>query len=104
MASDKLEAQYKELDTQIESLMKCQPLPEAEVKVLCDKAREILQVRLSILETLVWRYVNVSNLDKAFKHAKCSKHVQDFKGLRGFRRVSNSEPAVFVYTFYRDLE
>ena len=45
MASDKLEAQYKELDGQIESLMKCTPLPEAEVKVLCDKAREILQVR-----------------------------------------------------------
>lgn len=65
MASDKLEAQYKELDTQIESLMKCQPLPEAEVKVLCDKAREILQVRLKML---VWRYVNVSNLDNALKH------------------------------------
>ena len=39
-----LENQYKELDGQIESLMKCTPLPEAEVKVLCDKAREILQV------------------------------------------------------------
>ena len=49
MASDKLEAQYKELDGQIESLMKCTPLPEAEVKVLCDKAREILQVRQSNL-------------------------------------------------------
>lgn len=44
MASEKLEAQYKELDGQIESLMKCTPLPEAEVKVLCEKAREILQV------------------------------------------------------------
>lgn len=45
MAGEKVEAQYKELDGQIESLMKCTPLPEAEVKVLCDKAREILQVR-----------------------------------------------------------
>lgn len=42
-----LENQYKELDAQIESLMKCTPLPETEVKALCDKAREILQVRLS---------------------------------------------------------
>lgn len=41
-----LETQYKELDGQIESLMKCTPLPEAEVKALCDKAREILQVIL----------------------------------------------------------
>ena len=52
MASDKLEAQYKELDGQIESLMKCTPLPEAEVKVLCDKAREILQVRQAQLTKL----------------------------------------------------
>jgi len=34
---------YKDLDGQIESLMKCSPLPETEVKALCDKAREILQ-------------------------------------------------------------
>ena len=33
---------YASLDTQIEQLMKCQPLPENEVKALCDKAREIL--------------------------------------------------------------
>lgn len=43
MAGAGSEGQYKELDAQIESLMKCTPLPEAEVKVLCDKAREILQ-------------------------------------------------------------
>ena len=36
---------YKDLDGQIESLMKCSPLPETEVKALCDKAREILQVK-----------------------------------------------------------
>ncbi len=35
---------YKDLDGQIESLMKCSPLPETEVKALCEKAREILQV------------------------------------------------------------
>lgn len=45
MAADNIEVQYKELDGQIESLMKCTPLPEAEVKVLCEKAKEILEVR-----------------------------------------------------------
>lgn len=43
--ADPTEAQYKGLDAQIEALMKCQPLPENDVKALCDKAREIL-VRL----------------------------------------------------------
>lgn len=33
---------YGELDEQITCLMRCQPLPEADVKTLCDKAREIL--------------------------------------------------------------
>ena len=33
---------YGELDEQITCLMRCQPLPEADVKALCDKAREIL--------------------------------------------------------------
>ena len=33
---------YKGLDAQVEQLMKCQPLAEADVKALCDKAREIL--------------------------------------------------------------
>ena len=36
------EGSYKDLDAQIEQLMKCQPLPEADVKALCDRAREIL--------------------------------------------------------------
>ena len=31
-----------DLDTQIEALMRCEVLSEAEVKVLCAKAREIL--------------------------------------------------------------
>ena len=39
---DPNESHFKELDRQVEALMKCQPLPEGEVKVLCDKAREIL--------------------------------------------------------------
>lgn len=33
---------YGSLDAQIEQLLKCQPLPEQDVKDLCDKAREIL--------------------------------------------------------------
>ena len=44
MGAPGVESQYKELDAQIESLMKCSPLPETDVKTLCDKAREILQV------------------------------------------------------------
>jgi serine/threonine-protein phosphatase 2A catalytic subunit len=34
--------QYKELDAQIETLLQCKPLTEAEVKALCAKAQEIL--------------------------------------------------------------
>lgn len=34
--------QPSELDSQIERLMRCEILKEAEVKALCDKAREIL--------------------------------------------------------------
>ena len=40
MAAPNLE-QYKELDAQIEALLLCKPLPEAEVKALCAKAQEI---------------------------------------------------------------
>lgn len=33
---------HADLDHQIEHLMECKPLPEAEVKILCDQARAIL--------------------------------------------------------------
>jgi serine/threonine-protein phosphatase 2A catalytic subunit len=33
---------FAELDDQIERLVKCQPLAENEVKMLCEKAKEIL--------------------------------------------------------------
>ena len=33
---------HKELDSQIEALMRCETLSENEVKALCEKAREIL--------------------------------------------------------------
>jgi serine/threonine-protein phosphatase 4 catalytic subunit len=33
---------FSELDDQIERLKRCEYLKESEVKVLCDKAREIL--------------------------------------------------------------
>ena len=42
MAELKWENPYQDLDAHIESLMKCQPLPEIAVKGLCEKAREIL--------------------------------------------------------------
>lgn len=34
--------QYSNLDRQIEEILTCKPLPEAEVKLLCEKAKEIL--------------------------------------------------------------
>jgi len=37
-----VENPYKDLDAQIEQLMECKPLSEAEVKALCEKAREVL--------------------------------------------------------------
>ena len=33
---------HGDLDASIQQLLKCQPLPEPDVKVLCDRAREIL--------------------------------------------------------------
>lgn len=33
---------HADLDRQIEHLMECKPLPEADVKILCDQARAIL--------------------------------------------------------------
>ena len=30
------------LDKQIDTLLTCKPLPESEIKILCDKAKEIL--------------------------------------------------------------
>jgi serine/threonine-protein phosphatase 2A catalytic subunit len=36
------------LDRQISSLMECKPLPENEIKVLCDKAKEILAAESSV--------------------------------------------------------
>lgn len=41
-ASARPENPYASLDAQIEQLKKCQPLPENDVKALCDKARDIL--------------------------------------------------------------
>ena len=32
---------YKDLDAQIDQLLQCKPLSEAEVKALCEKAQEI---------------------------------------------------------------
>ena len=37
-----VDGSYRELDEQITCLMRCTPLPEADVKALCDRAREIL--------------------------------------------------------------
>lgn len=33
--------QYKDIDAQIDQLLQCKPLSEAEVKALCEKAQEI---------------------------------------------------------------
>jgi serine/threonine-protein phosphatase 2A catalytic subunit len=42
MAGGPPENPHKDLDAQIESLLRCQPLKEQEVKALCAKAKEIL--------------------------------------------------------------
>ena len=42
MGAPGADSPWKDLDRQIDQLMKCAPLPEAEVKALCDKAREVL--------------------------------------------------------------
>lgn len=39
---------HQDLDKQIEQLMKCQPLPEEAVKVLCEKAKEILVQEINV--------------------------------------------------------
>jgi serine/threonine-protein phosphatase 2A catalytic subunit len=39
---------YKELDSQIEQLMKCKPLAELDVKALCEKAKEILMQEANV--------------------------------------------------------
>jgi hypothetical protein len=33
---------FQQLDANIELLLKCKPLPEADIKALCEKAKEIL--------------------------------------------------------------
>lgn len=42
------ESVYKDLDAQIEKLMKCQPLTEQEVGDLCNKAKEILSCESNV--------------------------------------------------------
>ena len=38
----------QEVDRWIETLLKCKPLPEHDVKLLCDKAREIFQAESNL--------------------------------------------------------
>lgn len=57
-----------DLDTQIEALMRCEVLSEAEVKVLCAKAREILvnesNVQVcSLLLQPVFQYIMLQYID-----------------------------------------
>jgi hypothetical protein len=42
MASGPPENPFADLDGHIQRLLKCEPLPEADVKALCEKAKEIL--------------------------------------------------------------
>ena len=39
---------YGNLDRQIAQLFECKPLPEAEVKQLCEKAKEILMEEINV--------------------------------------------------------
>ncbi|GIL56421.1 hypothetical protein Vafri_11790 [Volvox africanus] len=42
MATGPPENPFTDLDSHIQKLLKCEPLPEADVKALCEKAKEIL--------------------------------------------------------------
>ena len=46
-------AEIKKLDGNIDGLMLCRPLPEDEVKALCDKAKEILSSESSVVSVPV---------------------------------------------------
>lgn len=42
MAATSFQNPHKDLDAAIEQLMQCKPLPENDIKALCEKAKEIL--------------------------------------------------------------
>lgn len=42
MAATKFDNPNRDLDAAIEQLMQCKPLPESDIKALCEKAKEIL--------------------------------------------------------------
>lgn len=46
-------AEIKRYDSHIEGLMKCKPLPEDDVKTLCEKAKEILSTESSVVSVPV---------------------------------------------------
>lgn len=48
MATSQPDNLYRDLDEQIARLMKCQPLPEENVKALCEKAKEILVQEINV--------------------------------------------------------
>ncbi len=41
---------HKDLDAHIEQLLQCKPLPEADIKALCEKAKEILADESNVTE------------------------------------------------------
>jgi len=56
----------KELDAQIDSLMQCKPLSEADVKALCAKAQEIFAKESNVQP--VKCPVTVRNLHTGLQH------------------------------------
>lgn len=62
----------KELDAQIDSLMQCKPLSEADVKVLCAKAQEIFAKESNV--QLVKCPVTVRNLYVYLFNTDCFDH------------------------------
>lgn len=68
------DSQYGDLDAQITTLMRCTPLPEADVKVLCDKAREILVRSLAASLALMFKPFPVS-IAQCYLNSKISCHT-----------------------------
>ena len=69
-----------DLDEQIERLKKCEYLKEAEVKSLCDKAREILIDESNVQRVDAPVTVNERDLSKSFLYFIPCRCVATFMG------------------------
>lgn len=71
--------QPSDLDNQIERLMRCELLKEAEVKLLCDRAREILIDEANVQRVDTPVTVRIAALHRGTRHARVWRdcHVRE---------------------------